>query len=180
MTFDLTRAAAIDGWMDDPLELSYIAHAASRSYRIAEIGAWAGRSSVVLAQHTLGMVFSVDTWSASLTTRTEHNQQLFETWLANTAGLPVAPVPMESARAARMFVRAGLTFDFIFLDGDHTAPYLREDIRLWRPLLVPGGIFAGHDFDEPTWPEVAPVVREMVPGFRVVPGTRIWTTEAAS
>lgn len=173
---NVERSLAIDGWMDPP-ELAYLAQAASHSYRIAEIGAWAGRSSVVLAQHTLGMVFSVDTWSASLTTRTSHNSELFAQWLANTNGLPVASVLMESARAARMFAAAGMTFDFIFIDGDHNESYVREDIALWRPLLTDGGIFAGHDYDEPTWPAVAPVVRELVPGFRVVPGTRIWTTE---
>jgi predicted O-methyltransferase YrrM len=173
---NLARALTVEGWME-PDELVCLVELAQQSKRIAEIGSWAGRSAVALAQHTPGCVFSVDTWSASLTTRTEHNADLFSKWMANTAGLPVVPVMMESARAARMFAAAGMTFDLIFLDGDHTEAYLREDIALWKPLLAEGGIFCGHDYNEPTWPDVKRVIDEVIPKFRVL--GRIWIEEPA-
>src|SRR5689334_23169780 len=49
----------------EPDELEYLAHAASRSKRIVEIGSWRGRSARVLADHTVGVVFCVDTWDDS-------------------------------------------------------------------------------------------------------------------
>ena len=38
------------------------------------------------------------------------------------------------------------TFDFIYIDGDHTYEAVRDDIELWWPKLKVGGIFAGHDY----------------------------------
>jgi len=35
--------------------------------------------------------------------------------------------------------------DFIFLDDDHTAAHVREEIRLALKILRPGGIVCGHD-----------------------------------
>jgi Methyltransferase domain len=173
----ILRALSVEGWME-PDELACLAELASHSQRIVEVGSWAGRSAVALAENTKGTIFCVDTWSASLTARTDHNWELFNKWMANTAGLPVVPVMMESARAARMFAAAGMTFDMIFLDGDHTEPYLREDIALWKPLLAgESSIFCGHDYNEPTWKDVKKVVDELIPRFRLV--GRIWIEEPA-
>mmetsp|Transcript_24236 Transcript_24236/g.51663 ORF Transcript_24236/g.51663 Transcript_24236/m.51663 type:complete len:469 (-) Transcript_24236:310-1716(-) len=41
--------------------------------------------------------------------------------------------------------------DLVFIDGDHSEQGVLEDIRLWRPLLRPGGILAGHDLFNPAF-----------------------------
>ena len=51
---------------------------------------------------------------------------------------------MESKQAADKFGNASL--DFVFLDGDHSESGVREDLRLWRPKIVPGGFIGGHDY----------------------------------
>jgi len=174
---NIERALSIEGWME-PSELTYLAEAASRSRRIVEIGSWAGRSACALGMHTPGVVHCVDSWERSLT----HNgpdgklePTLFNQFCRNTAGLPIIPVMAYSAVAAGWFARAGMTFDMIWIDADHTEPQVRADILAWRPLLAEGGILCGHDYEYTGWPDVKPVVDELVPGARIIGS--IWTTE---
>ena len=37
-------------------------------------------------------------------------------------------------------------YDFIFIDGDHRYPYVRDDIRLWLPMAKDKAIVAFHDY----------------------------------
>ncbi len=39
--------------------------------------------------------------------------------------------------------------DFIFIDASHVYAQVDHDIEVWWPILKPGGILAGHDFDKP-------------------------------
>lgn len=181
---DLTRALATEGWMTD-LELAYLARTAQRSRQIVEVGAWMGRSTCALAANAPdgASVWAVDTWLGS----PEHQDMLRQRpagwlqqqFLANTAGLPVIPVRMASVDAARLRQQLQLPpVDLVFIDGGHDYDSVRADIAAWQPLLASGGILCGHDFTE-AWDGVRRAVREMVPQFRVVEGTAIWTTEAA-
>ena len=79
---------------------------------------------------------------------------------------------LTSKEAAVEATRRALRFDMIFIDASHDATSVREDITLWRPLLVPGGKLCGHDYDYPGWTDVKPVVDEMCGPVKVC-GT-IW------
>lgn len=35
---------------------------------------------------------------------------------------------------------------FVYIDGDHDYAAVRTDIEAWWPVVVPGGILAGHDY----------------------------------
>jgi predicted O-methyltransferase YrrM len=48
----------------------------------------------------------------------------------------------------------GLTFDMVWIDGDHTAEVVEHDVIWARKLLRPGGVIACHDYDEDTCPGV--------------------------
>ena len=39
-------------------------------------------------------------------------------------------------------------FDFVFIDGDHSEAAVKEDIINALPLLVKGGVLAGHDMQD--------------------------------
>lgn len=173
---NIERALKINGWMD-PEELEYLASAASKSRRIIEIGSWAGRSASAIASHTQGVLFCVDTWERALVhySGSVLEPTLFSEFLQNTAGLPIVPVMTDSLTAARWMKDAGMTFDMIFIDADHQAPAIRADILVWRELLAPGGILCGHDYEFTGWPDVKPVVDELVPGAKII--KTIWTTE---
>ncbi|GAG42319.1 unnamed protein product, partial [marine sediment metagenome] len=36
--------------------------------------------------------------------------------------------------------------DFVFIDGNHSYEYVRQDITLWEPLVTAGGLVSGHDY----------------------------------
>lgn len=175
---NIERSLKINGWME-PQELEYLASAASKSFCIAEIGSWAGRSASCLGTHTPGCVFCVDTWERALVhaNGAKIEPTLFNEFMVNTAGLPVIPVMTDSLTAAKWFKDSGITFDMIFIDANHEGPAVRADILAWRPLLSKGGILCGHDYEFTGWPDVKPVVDELVPSFRLI--HTIWTTEPA-
>jgi predicted O-methyltransferase YrrM len=125
---------------------------------IIEVGSWLGASTRFLATqvNSGGKVYAVDTWQGSIT-EVVHQQDprlpfLYEIFLSNTiqAGLTdvIVPVRMESLQAAEILdVRA----DLIYIDGDHRAESVYQDILAWYPHLKEGGIFCGDDW---TWDSV--------------------------
>ena len=51
--------------------------------------------------------------------------------------------------------------DFVFIDGDHSFPWVAWDSKLARSLLSPaGGIIAWHDYGHPTCPDVKRFIHE--------------------
>ena len=50
------------------------------------------------------------------------------------------------------------SFDFVFIDAQHTYEGVKDDIRLWRNKVRPGGLLCGHDYDY-TRPRFADVIR---------------------
>lgn len=174
---DLSRALTIPGWMT-PVELKYLAHLSHSlppGSSIAEIGSFKGRSANALALNPAITLYCIDPW-------TKYSfgdfTACYDEFLENTAHLPnIVTVRQHSVTAAAQLVSEGKRFDAVFIDGDHLAYHVRADIKAWRPLLKPGGVLCGHDFGQPDWPDVETVVKELVPRYRVVPNTSIWTTE---
>jgi len=38
------------------------------------------------------------------------------------------------------------SLDFVYIDANHSEPYVTQDIEAWAPKVRPGGIVAGHDY----------------------------------
>jgi hypothetical protein len=187
---DISKALAIPGWMLEE-ELNWLAQAASESKMIVEIGSWRGRSTRALADNTTGTILAVDTWSDDAVgipgywTCTDERPdgpnwlwREFHKNLADHIGDRVLPLRKTSKEGAAEAVKRAHRFDMIFIDASHDAASVREDIELWRPLLLPGGKLCGHDYDYPLWPEVKTVVDEMCGTVKVC-GT-IWCASNAS
>jgi predicted O-methyltransferase YrrM len=51
-------------------------------------------------------------------------------------------------------------FDFIYIDADHSYNGVREDIKVWTPLVKEGGLIGGHDYGRVRWPGVKLAVDE--------------------
>lgn len=65
---------------------------------------------------------------------------------------------MLSVEAAPRFADAAV--DFVYIDANHTLPYVTRDIAIWWPKLRPGGILAGHDWSNYWADQVGPAVAE--------------------
>lgn len=66
-----------------------------------------------------------------------------------------------SLEAAEYFCKKRF-LDVVFIDADHTYESVVQDIAAWWPLVAPGGIFAGHDFNFTDHPGVVRAVMEAV------------------
>jgi hypothetical protein len=53
---------------------------------------------------------------------------------------------VTSAEAAPSFRDGQL--DFVYIDAQHHYEAVSEDLALWRPKVRPGGILAGHDYQD--------------------------------
>jgi len=167
---NISHAISVQGWMS-PVELNFLAETAAKSKRIVEIGSYKGRSACAMAPNTEGTIWCVDIWSECGT-----DGWFYDVFRSHTARYSnVIPVNRSSIWAAREFAESGMTFDFIFIDAAHDRFNVRQDIAAWRPLLAPGGVFAGHDYAFKDWPDVKTIVDEMVPKHRII--DTIWVAE---
>lgn len=54
-----------------------------------------------------------------------------------------------STKAAHDFEDA--YFDWIYIDTDHSYETTRDELQLYAPKMKPGGIMAGHDYNQGNW-----------------------------
>ncbi len=64
----------------------------------------------------------------------------------------------HSAEVAQQF--APESFDYVYVDADHTYEGVMLDLAAWYPLVKVGGVFGGHDYANHTCPGVAQAVDE--------------------
>ncbi len=163
-------------------EITFLAEQAQHSKLIVEVGSWLGCTARVMADNTDGIVYAVDTWQGGTDVSSVAQLQagpadwVFEAFKANTADLTnLRIVRLDSLEAAEMFRTAGVAFDLIFIDASHDYESVKADILAWRPLLAPGGVLCGHDFDPYGAPGVVRAVKELVPAWRIA-AAAIWRT----
>jgi len=127
---------------------------------IVEIGSFKGKSTVglatIAARYGTGPVVAMDPHTAPSATDPDLEGQA-SSWEDFTASLRRAGVTeaVEAHRACSRDVAVGWSrpIRLLWIDGDHTYAGAKEDLDLYLPHLVPGGIVALHDvlhdFDGP-------------------------------
>lgn len=171
----MTDAENIQGWML-PDSLDWLRERAREvDTRAAEIGCWKGRSTVAMAQvmRPYAMLYAVDTWASGSHEYPDATQAYME-FLNNTVGfLNVVACRMSSLNSAKIALTERLSFDFVFIDADHSYEAVCADIMAWYPLVRSGGILAGHDYI--TCPGVTRAVNEIFADIPVERGPdSIW------
>ncbi len=64
--------------------------------------------------------------------------------LANLEGYDYTIIKKFSMDAVEDFEDESL--DFVYIDGNHSLPYITADIFGWEPKLRKGGVMSGHDY----------------------------------
>jgi predicted O-methyltransferase YrrM len=127
--------------------------AAGDRCRFLEIGSWCGDSALVLgaaARARGGQLVCVDWWRGSPGTDLaavagRHDVYGYFWRRVCAAGLDRTVVPVRGASQEVAGALCPEAFDLVFIDGDHRYGPTAEDIRLYRPLVRPGGVICGHD-----------------------------------
>lgn len=122
-----------------------------RDLKVLEIGVLRGHHAEVI-DNTLHpeLLILVDPWDWCAET---HANNWAVTWFRLQGRENIVIVKAKSEKAAKIINQ---TFDYVFIDGDHTGGALskgteeegiRKDINLWLPRMSEGGIIAGHDYN---------------------------------
>ena len=126
---------------------------------IVEIGSWTGGSAVAMSEgirkkwsrallHCVDP-FDVDYFRAVPGLRDallKYKESPLEIFKRRMAFYPYTLLRMTSKDAVNQFADASV--DFIFIDGNHTYEYVKQDIELWWPKVKCGGMMSGHDYGE--------------------------------
>lgn len=131
--------------------------------RGAEVGVLRGHNARVLLQQRPQLsLHLVDVWgqqpanSSYVRSRDGHARKSTAQWqqtfnaakrAVNFAGDRVTFHRMQSSAAAAAV--PDRSFDFVFVDADHSYDGCKRDLDAWLPKVKPGGWIGGHDYDHP-------------------------------
>ena len=160
----LDLAQAIDGWMAQD-ELEWVATQATQNHFILELGSYRGRSTRAFADNCPGCV-----WAVEINVTDAYRANVKD--LVDSGKLVI--IEGNSLEMAQRFADEGLQFDLIFIDDEHFLEHVRQEIPLYKPLVRPGGILAGHDYLAPEHPGVTQAVNEAFNGTHNRAGFSIW------
>jgi len=135
-------------------ELAYGKH-------VLEIGAAHGYSAIIMALAGAMHVTSIDphgeTWMGDTLTSMCNNLDAFG------VSDQVTIIKATSLAGMTDLIQRGKHFNFIFLDGSAIYDENKEDIRLARKLLMPGGTLARHDYGHEDYPDFKRLLDEEFP-----------------
>lgn len=152
----------IPNWFDYPDLYKQLAEQIPEGATFVEVGAWIGHSVSYFASEVKKIgkqvrIVAIDTFKGSATEDLQKNiaeqaggsfRNLFDDTLAQAGVLQMVDViEGDSVSAAKQFEDASVWG--VFIDADHTTEGVLRDIAAWKPKVIAGGAFAGHDIDSP-------------------------------
>jgi len=125
---------------------------------IVELGSWVGLTTSYLATacrvRGRGRVFAVDTFEgtmegnthyASITNFDGSTLGAFKSRIQQ-AGVDDLVDPMIGLTTEMASQYRGDPIRLLLIDADHSYEGVRDDFRLWSPLVAPGGLIVFHDY----------------------------------
>ncbi len=108
-----------------------------------EIGVHCGGFSYgILSKSKIAKLYGLDPWVRKWRLNVNPKQEAFEKLkqFGDRSELIVGTSPEEAIRFSDGY------FDFVYIDADHIAISVENDLNAWWPKLKQGGLFAGHDY----------------------------------
>jgi predicted O-methyltransferase YrrM len=123
---------------------------------IVEIGSFAGESSEIFASmFPDATIYCVDPWNdmdVEIYKTSKERKSVGWNYIPSKAEecfdeiashyTNIVKLRMLSEEAVNQFDQ----IDMIYIDGIHTAEYIKMDLDMWIPKIVKGGIISGHDY----------------------------------
>lgn len=146
----------IPGWMNFEEIYDQRVMAANGRDIFVEVGSWLGRSTCYMASKIRDSrkpieFHAVDPFDGSGEDEGyKHHKAMgdqYEIYLSNIRALSLEQfVHTIRARSEETFWSFNdESISFVFLDGDHRYPAVRNDLENWWTKIKPGGILGGHD-----------------------------------
>lgn len=144
--------------------------------RGAEVGVWEGSYSEQLCRAIPGVHLTcVDPWQAYSAYKEVKSDQgrldaAYQKTTQRLSSFGCTILRMTSLEAAAQIPDASL--DFVFLDANHRAEFVQQDLAAWVPKVRSGGAVCGHDYTNhknKPFIQVQPVVNEFVATRKILP-----------
>lgn len=159
-----------------------------RDASFIEIGVWLGKSACYMAElikergsnnkfycldHFMGEINATDQQNVIK----NNSGSVYDLFLANMskAGVDNFFIPIKDFSQNAAYNFPDKSFDFIFLDAEHSYGCVKNDLNTWYPKLKEKGTFAGHDYRD----GVRKAVDEFAAGLnrKVVSNRSSWIIE---
>lgn len=129
--------------------------------RGAEVGVWKGAYSEEFCRAMPGVEWAcIDPWAPYADYREKKNDAALIAAAYDEARSRLAPYRCTFIRASSLEAANQIedgSLDVVYIDGNHEAPFVRQDLELWTRKVRPGGVLAGHDYRVP--PESKPFIQ---------------------
>ena len=138
-----------------------LAHKVPPGGQVIELGVASGEFSAALLRTNpkIGLLCGIDKWDD------HHNvEEMSEALrLLSTVAEPHQCRLIRKSFSDALNDFADRSQDLIYVDGyAHTGQEQGRTLADWWPKVKPGGIFAGHDYDEIAWPQTKKAVDRFV------------------
>ncbi|HYV35955.1 MAG TPA: class I SAM-dependent methyltransferase [Gemmataceae bacterium] len=169
-------SGAIKGWLtpSEMRALYTLAFDTSATSAIVELGAWQGKSTIMLAAGSSAgqnaPVFSVDYFNTIPNTGYAYgahlsaSQDYLENYRQNVEQVrfsaKITPVRSNTEVAGKTW--EGLPVGLLFIDADHRYESVRCDFLAWAPRCVEGAWVAFHDYGQPEHSGVGKFVDQLL------------------
>lgn len=112
----------------------------------AEIGVLAGHYSEILCKTNPGLkLFCIDSWGTGEVQMRDYHLRKYENAKVRLAPYNTTLIHKFSMDAVKDFEDNSL--DFVYIDANHEADFVRDDINEWSKKVRHSGIVSGHDYD---------------------------------
>ena len=145
------------GWFDFlDVYAGVVAAAPETGAKFVEVGCWLGKSTIAMAVEILNSGKSIrfdvvdhfkgsDDFPKAIVPL--NIREVFERNISSVRHAVHDIHECLSWRAASRY--ADNSLDFVFIDASHDMESVSKDLAAWWPKVRSGGLFAGHDYDQP-------------------------------